>query len=297
MIPALPKPTYTSWESHLILTSQFKSGNMKSTSLFILLLTLILLNSCSKEIMTPITPDETAVVESYLYAGDSVITVQVTNLLPFSDDTMDATSYISGLHIRINGAELTETGNGIYKLELGSQQIQPGATYTMKFLYYSDTVSSVATIPDRPVNFHISSNDIYADRDAGPGGGGMPPEQMEDVKLTWDNTDGSYYYVLIEYLEDTPDYINSMAADLEPSTTQSIAPMVSTSTTLGRRNLYFFGSYRIVLFKVNQDFVDLYHYTEVNSNTIADPVTTINNGYGLFTGMASDTVFLEVHEN
>lgn len=120
---------------------------------------------------------------------------------------------------------------------------------------------------------------------------------MEDVTLSWDNEDGSYFYVLIEYLESTPDYINSMTADLEPSTTQSIAPMASSGTTIGRRNLYFFGSYRIVLFKINQDFVDLYHYTDVNSNTISNPVTSINNGYGLFTGMASDTVFLEVHEN
>jgi hypothetical protein len=271
---------------------------MKSTSLFLLLCFLFLLNSCSKELMAPITSAETAVVESYLYAGDSTITIQVTNLLPYSDDTVDATSYISGLHIQINGTELTETGNGIYQLELGPQQIQPGATYTLKFVYFSDTVSSSATIPDLPVNFSISSNDIYADRNTGPGGGGgMPPAQMEDVTLSWDNEDGSYYYVLIEYLEATPDYINSMVADLEPSTTQSIAPMISTGTTLGRRNLYFFGSYRIVLFKVNQDFVDLYHYTDVNSNTIADPVTSIRNGYGLFTGMASDTVFLEVHEN
>lgn len=148
---------------------------MKYAILFILPLTLILLNSCSKELMTPINSAETAVVESYLHAGDSSITVQVTNLLPYSDDTADATSYISGLHIRINDAELTETSNGIYKLELGSQRIQPGATYTLKFVYYSDTVSSAATIPDRPVNFSISSNDIYADRETGPGGGGGMP--------------------------------------------------------------------------------------------------------------------------
>jgi hypothetical protein len=271
---------------------------MKYSNLFILPVALMLFNSCSKELMTPITSAETAVVESYLYAGDSVITVQVTNLLPYSDDTIDATSYISGLHLQINGTELTETGNGIYKLQMGSQQIQPGSTYTLKFIYYSDTVSSAATIPDRPVNFRISSNDIYTDRDSGPGGGGgMPPDQMEDVSLTWDNTDSSYYYVVIEYLGNPPDYINSAFADADPSTTQGIAPMVSTGTTIGRRNLYFFGSYRIVLFKVNQDFVDLYHYVDVNSNTIADPVTSINNGYGLFTGMASDTVFLEVHEN
>jgi len=48
---------------------------------------------------------------------------------------------------------------------------------------------------------------------------------------------------------------------------------------------------------VNDDFADLYSQTAVNSNNITNPVTTIKNGFGVFTGMASDTVYLEVNEN
>ena len=103
---------------------------------------LTLLTSCSKELITPVTPDNVPIVESYLYAGDSTITVKVTKILPFSDDTIEATQYITGLHLQINGTDLTETGSGIYTLNLGEKHIQPGESYILKFVYASDTVSS-----------------------------------------------------------------------------------------------------------------------------------------------------------
>ena len=268
----------------------------KTFILFIILLS-GLLWSCGKELTEQLSPESTAIVESYIYAGDSNITIKITKLLPFSDDTDEATEYISGLHLQINGSDLTETATGIYTLTLGEERIKPGETYILKFGYYADTVSSSTIIPEKPEDFAISESYVYADRITSSGGfpGGSGP--MEDIDLTWTNDDGSYYYVLIEYLESTPDYINFNMADADISTVQSIAPMSSSGTRLGMRNLYFFGTYRIVLFKVNKDFVDLYQQTSANSNNITNPVTTINNGFGVFTGMASDTLYLDVLEN
>jgi len=269
----------------------------KTKTFFLFLLSGLLLGSCAKELTEPLSPESTAIVESYICAGDTIITIKLTKLLPFSDDTSEATEYISGQHLQINGYDLTETGTGIYTLSLGENRIQPGETYSLKFGYFNDTVSSATTIPEKPEDFALSENYVYADRISSSGfvPGGSGP--MDDIDLKWTNDDGSYYYVLIEYLESTPDYINYNMADADVSTVQSIAPMSSSGTRIGMRNLYFFGSYRVVLFKVNKDFVDLYQQTSANSNNITNPVTTINNGFGVFTGMASDTAFLDVLEN
>lgn len=270
---------------------------MQKTITFFLILLSGLLWSCGKELTEQLDPESTAIVESYIYAGDSTITIKLTKLLPFSDDTSEAIEYISGLHLQVNSQDLTETGTGIYTLSLGENRIQPGETYNLKFGYYNDTVSSEVIIPEKPANFTISAAYTYADRITSSGGfpGGSGP--MEDLDLTWTNDDGSYYYVLIEYLESTPDYINYNMADAEISTIQSIEPMSSSGTSIGMRNLYFFGSYRVILYKVNEDFVDIYQQTETNSTNITNPVSTINNGFGIFTGMASDTVYLDVYEN
>lgn len=269
---------------------------MKKIVIPSIMLIIGLLASCSKELIAPITPDNVAIVESYLYAGDSIITIKVTKILPFSEDTIEATEHISGLNLIINGTALSETGSGIYTLQLGNKKILPGESYVLKFLYASDTVSSTTIIPEKPLNFTISSNSIYADR-VTASGGGMPSGPPSDLVLSWENTDESYYYVVIQYMETSRDYINYRSASLDLSDTTSIAPMNTSETRLGTRNLNFFGRYRIILFKVNDDFADLYSQTAVNSNNITTPVSTINNGFGVFTGMASDTVFLEVLEN
>jgi hypothetical protein len=269
---------------------------MKKIIIPILLLTLGLLTSCSKELITPITPDNVAIVESYLYAGDSAITIKVTKLLPFSEDTIDATENISGLHLQVNGAALTETASGVYTLQLGEKRIQPGELYILKFPYSSDTVSSTTIIPAKPLNFSISSNSIYTQRITSSGGG-MPSGPPADLTLSWTNDDESYYYVLIQYLESTRDYINYHSKSLDLSDTTSISPMNTSETRLGTRNLNFFGRYRIILFKVNDDFADLFQQSSVNSNNIVNPPTTITNGFGVFTGMTGDTVYLEVKEN
>ena len=268
---------------------------MKQIAFPALLFIMILLASCSKELNTPITPDNVPVVESYLYAGDSTITVKVTKILPFSDDTIEATQYITGLHLQINGTDLTETGSGIYTLNLGEKYIQPGESYTLKFVYASDTISSTTVIPGKPLNYSISSTYMYTYRNSSSGNG-MPSAPPADLTLSWDNADESYYYVLIQYMESSRDYINSQSKLLDLSDTTSISPMNTSETRLGTQNLNFFGNYRIILLKVNNEFADLYSQTSVNSNNITNPVSLIHNGYGVFTGMASDTVYLQVLE-
>jgi hypothetical protein len=269
---------------------------MKQIIFSTLLITLSLLTSCSKELITPVTPDNVPIVESYLYAGDSNITIKVTKILPFSADTIEATEYISGLHLQINGVDMTETGSGIYTLQLGKKRIQPGDSYVLKFVYASDTISSTTIIPDKPLNYNISSTIIYTDRITGTGSG-MPSGPPADLTLSWDNPDESYYYVLIQYMENSRDYINYRSQSLDLSDTTSISPTNTSETRLGTRNLNFFGRYRVILFKVNTEFADLYSQTNVNSNNITNPVSLIKNGFGVFTGMASDTVFLQVMEN
>lgn len=258
-------------------------------------LMLLILTSCSKDLITPLDPDSIAVVESYIVAGDSAIRVRVSRLLPFSTDTNEAIEYIPGLTLQINGFTLSEPEPGHYELDLKDTGIQPGSSYTLKFLYASDTVSSSTTIPGKPVNFSLSDNVIYTDRITSTSG--FIPGHGDDIDATWDNEDGSYYYLTIQYLESTPDYINSAMEDVELPMEQGVAPINSSGTRIGLRNLQFFGHYRVVLFRVNKDFADLYQHLTSNSNNLTNPVTSISNGYGVFTGMSSDTLYLEVKEN
>jgi hypothetical protein len=266
---------------------------MKKYFIF-LLITCSYLASCSKDLMIPREAGKIAIVESYIHAGDSIIQIKVSKLLPVSDDTLDAIEYISGLSIQVNDSLLTETEPGIYTLSLGGDKVHPGDCYTFRFLFNDDTVSSATTIPAIPEGFSISSSTLNATRITSTSSGFG---SMDEVQLTWINDDASYYYIMIEYLEDIPDYINSNMEDVDLPLVRSVSPTQSNTERLDRRNINFFGTYRIVLLKVNKEFANLYNDIKSNSNNIEDPATSINNGYGVFTGMSSDTVYLEVKES
>lgn len=268
---------------------------MKISILILSIVAACLLSSCSKELISPLDAEEIAIVESYIYAGDSCIRVNVSRLLPFSEDTLEVKEGISGLTLLVNGAVMSDLGSGNYRLDLGSSRVEAGKTYTLAFFYGSDSVTSTTLIPEKPVDFNVSDHILYADRITSSSGFGGGP--MEDIDVTWTNDDDSYYYVTIQYLESTPDLINEEMEDLDLPTIQSISPVQLSGTRLGMRNLQFFGHYRVVLFKVNKEFADLYQQVSANSNNITDPLTSINNGYGVFTGMSTDTVFIEVREN
>jgi len=250
--------------------------------------------SCRKELMTPMTGENTAVVEAYLVAGESSGLVYVSRILPFSDDTVNIKEMIPGLDLYINGIRLTEIDTGVYKFELtDGSAISVDSTYTLSFEYGGNEVTASTVIPAKPAGFTSSESTIYATRILDDSTF-APGSMMDEVELTWDNDDASYHYLMVEYLEDSADYINANMADMDIPFNQATSPTRETYFKIGMQNIRFFGSYRIVLLKVNDEFNDAFTRNGTNSNNLVNPNTNITNGYGLFTGVSSDTVFLEV---
>jgi hypothetical protein len=266
-----------------------------NSSIIIAALCLSGLASCRKELMTPITGDNAAVVESYLKAGDSTILVYISKIIPYSDDTSDVKEMIPGISVFINGNKLTEIDTGIYQLNLVNKRVSAGTTYNLEFEYAGNAVSSQTIIPEAPVDFSSSASFLYADRVASGTFG--HPTMTTPVELTWSNTDGSYYYLEVKYLEETPDYINANMAGSDFQFIQSSAPTQESTYRLDQRNIQCFGTYRIILYKVTKEFNDVFTKNGTNSNNLVNPNTNITNGFGVFTGMNADTLYLEVIPN
>ena len=56
------------------------------------------------------------------------------------------------------------------------------------------------------------------------------------------------------------------------------------------------GLHRITVYKVNQEYADLYENLEQDSRDLNEPPTNINNGLGIFSAFNSQNVFFEVVE-
>ena len=126
---------------------------------------------------------------------------------------------------------------------------------------------------------------------------------QDAIEVVWDNSEGDYYYVVIENIEDNPEFVNDLLAEFQANGNarrffQITEPEISDFYAINAlRDLTQFGTYRIIVYRVNPEYAALYETAGTSSISIASPPSNIENGLGIFTGVSSDTVYLEVIKN
>ncbi|MBP6978337.1 MAG: DUF4249 family protein [Bacteroidales bacterium] len=255
----------------------------------------LFLASCETEWMEETLLSEIPVVEAYLFPG-STLQVVVTVPLPYSDDTTLVQESITGLKITLTrGSEsfvLEESDSaGVYCYPVDDLLIESGYDYAISFEYHDRMITAATSIPSKPEDFAISSDTLELEQieidEFNPG--------FDDlVELSWSNTDDFNYYVQVEFLDSVKNLVNLNLDTTDLPKIVSSRPMVTDEYNLNPTQLYYYGSYRIVLFKVNEDFADLYAISDISSISLTNPITHIEGGYGIFTGMNADTLNLTV---
>lgn len=263
-----------------------------------LLLVITSFSACTKRDSSEFT--DTPIVESYLRPGD-YLTLNVSRQIPFSSDVRYSSDDIDNLNVNITIHDsvhsLTPLGNGEYIDN--SLIVKEGESYYLSFKYNQRNVSAAAYIPSKPTNFTQSVKAIYVDRmtaTSGPPSGGMGAMPVP-VTLTWDNDDASYYIVIIENMETTLDPIRDFGDETPPGNMFKKSPTTSAGIELRAQEFQYFGRHRIILYHVLPDYASLYSENSTSSQNLTNPSTSIINGYGIFTGLNADTLYLNVREN
>jgi len=265
----------------------------------ITLVVLAILSACTKDIITQDAETDVPVVEAFLEPGHEV-SVRLSKMLPFTEDeyTGSLTIDTAQVYINYNGTDylLTPVNGepGKYVSSDPALAAVPGASYNLSFDYKGNTVSSFTSIPFKPVNAGLSASSLYVDQSVvGPGSATAP------MIVSWDNPDNSYHLIIVEYLEPTYNAINENmdSTKYEEFRKVSTEPVIEGMYNLDtRKHLAFFGSYRVIIYKVNEEYVNLYEDVSQSSLSLSEPLTNIENGLGIFTGVNSDTLLLEVRK-
>jgi hypothetical protein len=272
---------------------------MRLRIIILTFVTITAISACTKRDNSEFT--DIPIVESYLRPGDCV-SLTVSRQIPFSSDVTYAPDDINNLTITVTNNDivyiLTPLGDGKY---IDSTLIvAEGEHYDLSFTYNSMHVSSYTEIPSKPLGFTESATSISVmrmDSASIPTGGGGMWQMPEPLELTWDNDDESYYIAVIENMEDTLDPVRDFGNDEEfPGFRFNKAPTTSSGLQMRPQEFQYFGSHRIILYHVLTDYASLYDETTASSQNLTNPSTSITNGYGIFTGLNADTLYLEVEE-
>lgn len=248
------------------------------------------LNSCQK-LELQLADTNVPVVESYLQPGGEVC-VKIVKQLVFNSDA-DSTVVLDSLLVTLsdstNSWVLENTGKGYY---LNSTvAIETGTGYCLTFEYNNKTVTASTSIPSKPVSFEASDTSIEAftmDHFTL----GTEPEMPDPITLSWSNDEGDYYMIVVENIENTLELIDSNTD--RPVRKFRNVPTQGSETELDAQTFMYYGTHRIILYHLNSEYAALYEQLSRSSLDITAPPSNVENGLGIFTGINSDTLFVEV---
>jgi len=267
-------------------------------SIFILLLLFAVL-SCHKEVMLTGSTNNFPTFQSFIVAGSDTLTVKVATLTPYSNDSVDSAKPITGLTMYINNYLLKEQSAGVYCYSSKDLQIHPNDTFNLNVTYKNTKISSKTIIPAKPLHFMISSDTVSITQQTTAVGFGNHNSNNFDAntnafQFTWDNPLKDYHYLVIQLLDTARISINTYFTNNNGEIKTSTPVNQDNAYNLSQRSLIYYGKYQVVLYKINKEYYNLLQTSNLNSNTMTNPPSNITNGWGIFTGMSTDTLYFTV---
>jgi len=263
------------------------------TKILILALIIITISACQK-LNLQVADTDVAVIECYI-SPDNPVSLKIFQQLIFeSEDT--TVNYLNDLTVRIKYNDqwynLSNDSDGIYI----SNEIPliVSGEYELEIVYNEKTITAITTIPSKPEGFTASDDTIkVVDYDESPPEPGA--DEPDPITLSWDNDNSDYYLLVVENIEDDPVLINDTTD--RPAMIFRSEPTQDYTQDINSRSFMYYGLHRIILYKLNAEYAELYEQLGTSSLDITAPPSNIENGLGIFTGVNSDTLYIRAVSN
>jgi hypothetical protein len=266
--------------------------------IIIVQIVLFLLAACEKSALTTASDSiSRPVVEAYLSPGQTS-EVKITYQLAFgSTDTLVQPIQDLNVTIEADGVVHPLFYSAIDSTYLAedSWQVEAGKTYRLRFSFNGSQISAETTIPQQPEQFSASATTIAIPQIGNPGSGEGMPNFPDPIELSWSNTDGAYYLVVVENLESNPEAIFEVTdGNRPPRPTFRSEPEQNSSFEVGFQNFTYYGQHQVVLYRLNAEYASLYDDNGNSSQNLTTPYSNIVGGLGIFTGLNADTLMIKV---
>jgi hypothetical protein len=257
----------------------------------------ILLGGCNND-LSVVPESDLLVVRAYLYAGEPVTDIQISGTFGLSADTT------AGLPI--NDATVTlEKGGVIFPLTLSPGDsgyyhytgqdlvVNVGDEFHLTVERNGTVVTAETTIPSPPTQVTISSDEMLIE--SFEFGSGRPPfggfgQDSSAISVSWPNENEDFYFVIVKNLEDELEPINDFPGFFGAFRSFRSAPVREDEYQVTRQDLTYWGLHEVRVYRVNQEYADLYAFGLQDSRNLNEPKSNIKNGLGVFAGFSSKVV-------
>ena len=283
----------------------------KYIQLTIFILALATFVSCEEE--TIYTPDERFVLQAYLYANEPIWDVSIRNAVPLSvadsigEPINDAT--ITLYKNDVTYTLISSSDTGTYHYPGDDLIIETGDKFSIEAIVGDKTANGSTSVPESPEGVFMSDATIelpeikidpYSGRpEFGAIQALMAVQREIQLEVLWDNPNGELHFVVIENAEDNqesifPDFGGKFGSAGRGAFRRITLPTRESSHQINFFEMRYWGKYIVKVYRINQEYADLYDNLEQDSRDLNEPPTNIKNGLGISSAFNSQNVYFNV---
>jgi len=243
---------------------------------------------------TGLDSTDRVVVQAFLFANEPITEVFVGGTFALGGDS-DSTAAINDADVRLvkNGVPYTLDAvgdSGRYEYRGRDLVVEEGDVFGLEVDYYGRTAVGETTVPPPPVGVAIERDTVFAPRFGPRRNRSAPGERSTEV--TWLNPDELWYFVVVESLEDSvpqifPDQVLERIQRRFRFVSQpTLDPLFGVSVLM----LEDMGEHQVRVYRVNEEYQELYENRIQDSRDLNEPPSNIRNGLGVFSAFSSVVV-------
>jgi hypothetical protein len=239
------------------------------------------------------------VVQAFLFAGEPVQDVTVTGLLPIGADTTEVPDPISDASISLfRGDErfdliATAGEPGRYHYPDVDLTVATGDAFRLEITANGRSASAATVVPSPPEGLELSADSLVApDFGSGPGGGFFP--DFATLAARWANPAGELHFLVIDNVEPDPEILPTTEIFTRFAPRFITTPTPADSSIVTALSLTHYGLHRVRLYRVNDEYVDLYDGLLQDSRDLNEPPSNVRGALGIFSAFAADSAFFNV---
>ncbi len=268
-------------------------------SSFIAVLALGAAAACDSDLaFAPEAPD-TFVVQAFLFAGEPVTEVTVTGVLPIDADSTAVAAPIADARIAIlrEGERFdlgpTEGEPGRYHYPRDDLLVEVGDVFALEASHGGRTATAETVVPVPPQGLSLSATVMAPPRFA-LRGGGFQPGAGDGLVARWENSASALHYLVVDNLEADPAPFAESPFGGGFARRFVQRPTAGDSALVSSRSLSHFGRHRVKLYRVNEEYANLYEGLNQDSRDLNEPPSNVRGALGVFSAFSADSAFFEV---
>ncbi len=260
------------------------------------------------------------VVQGYLYAGKPVRDIRLTSTLGLGSLDTDAPPINDAVVRLIKNGDCYQLrppyrfSDGYYSFsnriispgdcpggECPGDEltVEEGDFFILEVLHYDKVATAETVVPPPPADIGVFPDSLSVSESSYPGtgefssGGPFIDDPNIAVTVSWQDDGSSMYYVILES-KDTysspidPDYPFGSPAIFVSS------PVAGDRFPIGWINITHYGRYLVTVYRLNQEYADMYLTRNQDTRDLNEPLTNVENGLGIFTALNSSEIFFYV---